>query len=71
MCGIVGFSLFSEIPDKVDNPASFLKHRGPDDNGSFYDKKHKIGLAHTRLSIQDVSLDGHQPMVSLDEQVFL
>jgi asparagine synthase (glutamine-hydrolysing) len=48
-----------------------ISHRGPDDNGSFYDEKHKIGFAHSRLSIQDISSDGHQPMVSSDGQVIL
>ena len=43
-----------------------LKHRGPDDEGSFYDLGTGVGLTHTRLSILDVTKAGHQPMVSDD-----
>lgn len=39
--------------------ASRLRHRGPDDEGMFVDKR--VGLAHRRLSIIDLAT-GHQPM---------
>ena len=38
------------------------RHRGPDDSGVFVDESHKLALAHTRLSIIDLSSAGHQPM---------
>ena len=41
-----------------------LNHRGPDDNGIWFDYIHHIGLAHARLSIIDLSHEGHQPMLS-------
>ncbi len=41
---------------------AMLKHRGPDDNGIYNDDK--ITLSHTRLSILDLSILGHQPMHS-------
>jgi asparagine synthase (glutamine-hydrolysing) len=39
-----------------------LRHRGPDDQGIFIEGP--IGLAHTRLSVQDLTASGHQPMMS-------
>jgi asparagine synthase (glutamine-hydrolysing) len=41
-----------------------LKHRGPDDDGTFSDNY--ISLGQTRLSIIDLSSAGHQPMHSED-----
>lgn len=46
-----------------------LQHRGPDDSGIYAGDG--IGLAHTRLSIIDLSPHGHQPMLSDDGQVVL
>lgn len=43
-----------------------MKHRGPDDQGVFLDGN--ISLGHTRLSIIDLSLAGHQPMFSDDQR---
>ena len=39
-----------------------LSHRGPDDSGVWFNPENHIGLAHTRLSIIDLSPSGHQPM---------
>jgi asparagine synthase (glutamine-hydrolysing) len=41
-----------------------LAHRGPDDEGSFMEGP--VALAHRRLAIVDLSVAGHQPMVSPD-----
>lgn len=40
-----------------------MAHRGPDDRGYFYDRERGVGLAHNRLSIIDLSRNGHQPML--------
>ena len=44
-----------------------LRHRGPDDSGVYVNGR--IGLAHTRLKVIDLSPRGHQPMLSEDGKV--
>jgi asparagine synthase (glutamine-hydrolysing) len=69
MCGIVGIwdqsnSYDGEVLSReLNNSVETLKHRGPDDNGTWVNES-GVGLGHTRLSILDLSSRGHQPMVS-------
>lgn len=66
MCGIVGFLSKNEI-DKNEflSLVNSLNHRGPDDFGTYEIKKNNnVFLGHTRLSIIDLSNNGHQPMKS-------
>jgi len=44
-----------------------ISHRGPDDEGFYV--ADNVGLGHRRLSILDLSKDGHQPMHYLDKYV--
>jgi asparagine synthase (glutamine-hydrolysing) len=44
--------------------ADQLVHRGPDDSGVWVDRQAGIAFGHRRLSILDLSPDGHQPMHS-------
>ncbi len=46
--------------------AGALEHRGPDDAGDWSDSRGVVGLGFRRLSIIDLSPDGHQPMRSAD-----
>ncbi|TMP93319.1 MAG: asparagine synthase (glutamine-hydrolyzing) [Verrucomicrobia bacterium] len=46
----------------VERMQSSLVHRGPDDRGLFVASNYRCALAHTRLSILDLSPAGHQPM---------
>ena len=39
-------------------------HRGPDDSGFYSNNNDQIYLVHRRLSIQDLSSNGAQPMSS-------
>ncbi|EOX4329182.1 hypothetical protein ACPF35_003485, partial [Vibrio cholerae] len=43
-------------------------HRGPNDSGLWVDDDFGVCLAHARLSIQDLSSAGHQPMHSKSER---
>lgn len=69
MCGITGF-----ITPGLTNAMTLLRyvsgmtnaiiHRGPDDEGAWVDEAAGLALGHRRLSIQDLSPAGHQPMTS-------
>ncbi|MEL1263095.1 asparagine synthase (glutamine-hydrolyzing) [Pseudoxanthomonas putridarboris] len=43
-----------------------IAHRGPDDAGTWADATAGVVLSHRRLSIVDLSPEGHQPMASAD-----
>ncbi len=63
MCGINGIinKNFKKVKEEqIIRMNEKLSHRGPDDNGFFIDNN--IALGHTRLSILDLSKNGHQPM---------
>ncbi len=66
MCGIAGrlSSPDKFCPDVPAAMAATLHHRGPDDSGVWSDPDRGIALAHRRLSILDLSPEGHQPMHS-------
>jgi len=71
MCGIVGFILGSgskvdliSRQSVVQEMLTKLSHRGPDDYGYWLDKQSSLSFGHTRLSINDLSAAGHQPMKS-------
>jgi asparagine synthase (glutamine-hydrolysing) len=62
MCGILGQVSRNIDRREFQSRLGRLHHRGPDDSGIYFDEN--IALGHTRLSIQDLSSDGHQPMIS-------
>lgn len=64
MCGIVGGIGFSNVDEE--KILSFINHRGPDSSGFF--KQDFLFFGHTRLSIQDLSENGNQPMFSDDRR---
>jgi len=67
MCGFSGFLSinFPQYPEQLlKNMGQAISHRGPDDNGQWWDADCGIGLSHCRLSILDLSPAGHQPMLS-------
>jgi asparagine synthase (glutamine-hydrolysing) len=41
-----------------------IAHRGPDDQGHWFDAQAGVALGHRRLSVVDLSSAGHQPMLS-------
>ena len=61
MCGIAGF--IGDYPEELLGAMnSSLAHRGPDDYGELFDAEKRLGLAHRRLSIIDLTPRGRQPM---------
>ena len=73
MCGICGI-----VHTNADEPVDLdllvrmrdtLTHRGPDDAGVHLSGP--VGLGHRRLSIIDLSSDGHQPMSNEDGTVWI
>jgi asparagine synthase (glutamine-hydrolysing) len=64
MCGIAGLFELDARADEglVDAMRDRLSHRGPDDAGTWCEGN--VGLGHRRLSIIDLSSEGHQPMAS-------
>ncbi len=72
MCGICGQFNFGNqervFEERVRQMARSIFHRGPDDEGFFFDGN--LGLGFRRLSIIDLS-GGHQPMSDAEESVWV
>lgn len=66
MCGVVGVLNYRESePNRlVSEMIGAIRYRGPDDSGVWCDERVGVGLGHARLSILDLSPEGHQPMLS-------
>ncbi|NUN64320.1 asparagine synthase (glutamine-hydrolyzing) [Pseudanabaena biceps] len=74
MCGIAGFLSQSgnHQSDKyVQLMQTSLQHRGPDDRGVYLSEDRTVALAHTRLSILDLSPNGHQPMSAANQRYWI
>lgn len=75
MCGICGFFTQKPVSDEtLKSMTNFLAHRGPDDAGTeiLYTSSHYcLGFGHRRLSILDLSQQGHQPMHSADQSIHI
>ena len=71
MCGIAGFIHLNNQSVEGGSKiltcmGELLAHRGPDGEGSWLDDSGKVGLAHRRLAIIDLSSSGAQPMKGRD-----
>src|SRR3954447_11458152 len=72
MCGIAGIIGKARVDEQsVMRMIRQLAHRGPDDEGIWFDPEAKVGLGHRRLAIVDLSPAGHQPMHSADGRYVL
>lgn len=70
MCGISGVinkNNYKIKKEEIKSINDLIYHRGPDDEGFYFGKNFAFG--HRRLSILDLSSDGHQPMTYLDKYV--
>jgi len=72
MCGIAGAwsphprSSQEDLDTLGRRMGQAIAHRGPDDSGTWSAPADGLVLSHRRLSILDLSPEGHQPMVSAD-----
>ena len=68
MCGISGIwdriKNSDEMYACLHSTINVIKHRGPDDGDVWFDENVRLGLAHRRLSIIELTKAGHQPMES-------
>jgi asparagine synthase (glutamine-hydrolysing) len=74
MCGITGKYNFkySEPIDRsvAEEMIKVITHRGPDDEGSYFNSNGNLFLGHRRLSIIDLST-GHQPLSNEDGTIWI
>lgn len=69
MCGLTGFVTAKDAPDEwlrtsVQKMSATLRHRGPDDDGTYVEPSSGLALGFRRLAILDLSPAGSQPMHS-------
>lgn len=68
MCGLAGFlqrcGTGDDLGPVATSMADRIRHRGPDDSGTWVDRESGFAVAHRRLAIIDPSPAGHQPMHS-------
>ncbi len=67
MCGIVGAVALQARPigqlsAKLSAMSSLIVHRGPDGHGLWVNDDQRVGFAHRRLAIIELTEAGHQPM---------
>ena len=62
MCGIAGIIGPNIDEAKMEAMVDSLRHRGPDSSGAYINADQNVCLGHTRLSIVDLTENGHQPM---------
>ncbi len=66
MCGISGIikqnNSYNGLESEIIKMNMSLKHRGPNNSGTWVDNHNGVALGHRRLSILDLSNAGNQPM---------
>jgi asparagine synthase (glutamine-hydrolysing) len=74
MCGICGFYSMEYSGDwrsVIFSMNAAIDHRGPDNTGMWCDKGSGIVMGHQRLAVIDLTIAGHQPMVSENQRFVL
>jgi asparagine synthase (glutamine-hydrolysing) len=64
VCGIAGLAAVEPVRDRrwLTSANDALAHRGPDDTSQWWSPDGRVGMAHRRLAIIDLSQAGRQPM---------
>lgn len=68
MCGIIGI-IHPQSKEYIEGATNIIEHRGPDGADTYTYKN--LSLGHRRLAIVDLSVNGLQPMHSLDERYII
>ena len=76
MCGIVGIYEYGVSAPTVSEPLLIamrdqMRHRGPDDAGTYITADRRLGFGHRRLSIVDLSPAGHNPMPNENDSIWI
>ena len=75
MCGIAGILKFDDTetvnPRLLKSMGESMAHRGPNGSGQWISSDFRIGLAHRRLSIIDLSNNAAQPMSDADQRIWV
>ena len=81
MCGIAGYIGYDDRLNEsmLRRMLNAQKHRGPDDSGIMMQNLPaagvapalRVGMAHNRLSVQDLTSAGHQPMCDMEERCWI
>lgn len=71
ICGLIDYNRNTGIDENLlRKMCREIRHRGPDDEGVYVKNDTvSVGLGHKRLSIIDLTLAGHQPMVNENESI--
>lgn len=74
MCGIVGYSIINSPKQNIcalELGIKALSHRGPDNSGIWTNHDGSLGMAHSRLSILDLTKNSNQPMADENQDFIL
>jgi len=75
MCGIAGMLCLAPASavdgGQLTRMRDSMTHRGPDGEGQWISPDRRVGLAHRRLAIVDLSAAAAQPMSDADEKVWI
>jgi asparagine synthase (glutamine-hydrolysing) len=73
MCRLAGIVNFESPPDTgvITCMRDAQQHGGPDDAGIYMDDEFPLAFGFRRLSLLDLSLRGHQPMMDRNKKIIL
>lgn len=71
MCGILGQINLNQSIEKntFQKMLNTIEHRGPDDEGTFFNAETNLALGHRRLSFLDLSEAGRQPISNENKKI--